>query len=351
VNYPCIERVLVGEFCQWATSIQTAPGPGSVLAVPSDGTITAWRVRGSASGSGQVALLVLRPFGGGRFTAVGKSSPATAFDGVTANSAYLQVLPGDRIAVVTQNDFSGPIYDDGTAEVLAVGALGATLGNILLIAPGSSTAAPQGSIVDEELLVNATVEIDPPAVSTMGPTSGSACGGTTVTISGLHLAGAMAVTFGGVSSATFSGDNLTMTATAPPHTAAPVDVQVQTAGGISPGTPLAVFTYVTDYAAVRERNDMLRALLGAGTCGGEPVPKKIRGKLLGKVRAATGKANAAETGKKAAAVAKKLGKADRLVVAAQAILAAAGADLAADCTTTGTRLLAEMRQCLGVSAP
>lgn len=83
----------------------------------------------------------------------------------------------------------------------------------------------------------------PPAPAVTGVSPATAAAGTTVTVSGTHLTGAAAVTFGGVSAATFNVINdTTLTATAPPGSGT-VDVAVTTGGGTSPTNGSDVFTY------------------------------------------------------------------------------------------------------------
>jgi hypothetical protein len=341
----CEQVVSSSIFCAWWTQLQTVPGEGSQLIVPVEGTLTAWRLRGSASGGGEVHLLVLRPAGTG-FRCVAKSEAASFFDGVTPNYASLEVEAGDQLAVALQNDFFAP-YDDGVAEIRTAFAADASRAGIALLIPGATVAAPSFAVLAEELLMNATLELEPPAVTAMAPTSGPPCGGTTVTIAGQHLAGVTGVTFGGVPAASFSQVGGGVTAVSPPHGAGAVDVQMHGIGGVSPAVPLTVFTYVTDYAAVGAQLEALRAAVSTTTCEGAPLPKRLRGKLGGKLRQAGRQVKRAAAGGPEAKVTRSADRADALAGAVESILTRAAGKLAAGCLDSLQASLGEARRCLG----
>ena len=84
-----------------------------------------------------------------------------------------------------------------------------------------------------------------PTVTAISPSSGSAGGGTVVTITGTNLSGATAVAFGATAATTFSVVSATsITATAPPGAAATVDIRVTTPGGTSATSAADQFTYL-----------------------------------------------------------------------------------------------------------
>ncbi|MDR3468888.1 MAG: IPT/TIG domain-containing protein [Xanthobacteraceae bacterium] len=84
-----------------------------------------------------------------------------------------------------------------------------------------------------------------PTVTAVNPNSGSALGGTAVTITGTNFTGATAVTFGGTAAATFTVVNATtISATTPAHGAGVVAVAVTTPGG-GTGTGNNLFTFVS----------------------------------------------------------------------------------------------------------
>ncbi len=84
----------------------------------------------------------------------------------------------------------------------------------------------------------------PPAVSSLGTSSGATAGGTSVVITGTNFTAASSVTFGGVPAASFTVNSSTqITATTPPETAATVPVVVWTATGSSEVTSSCQYTF------------------------------------------------------------------------------------------------------------
>lgn len=94
-----------------------------------------------------------------------------------------------------------------------------------------------------------TITVNPiaPTVSTIGPSSGPAAGGTSVSITGQALTGVTAVRFGGINAEAFSvNSDSSITATAPAGTAgATVDITVTTPGGTSATGSSDRFTYIS----------------------------------------------------------------------------------------------------------
>jgi hypothetical protein len=88
------------------------------------------------------------------------------------------------------------------------------------------------------------VPVSPPSVTSISPTSGSTNGGTSVTISGSNLGGALSVYFGSVKGTIASDSSGAVVATAPAAAAGTVDVIVNTVGGASAKTSADHFTYV-----------------------------------------------------------------------------------------------------------
>lgn len=85
----------------------------------------------------------------------------------------------------------------------------------------------------------------PPVVTGLSPSSGSADGGTVVTITGARLTGATSVTFGGTPAAYTVQSSTSIRATSPAHAAGPVAVRVKTPAGLSPPV---TYTYESDPA-------------------------------------------------------------------------------------------------------
>jgi hypothetical protein len=78
----------------------TAPGG---LTSPSDGVVTRWRIK-SGSAGGAVQLRVLRPTGGGAFTAVGTSGTETTVAGTAPFNTRLPIRAGDYLGVDNASD-------------------------------------------------------------------------------------------------------------------------------------------------------------------------------------------------------------------------------------------------------
>jgi hypothetical protein len=83
-----------------------------------------------------------------------------------------------------------------------------------------------------------------PAVTAVTPNSGPSTGGTVVTITGTHFAGATTVMFGASPATNLTISDTAITATAPPGAAGPVDITVTTPAGTSAAGPADQFTYL-----------------------------------------------------------------------------------------------------------
>jgi len=214
-----------------------APGSGSRLAAPADGTIRSWGVVGDVM-NGSLALFVLHAQGDGSLTYGSATGDAAAVDG-TPNAASLALGVGDSVAIRYSRELP---FETSHVRLPVASALGASWVEPSYYQEGRSIRPSELTVTpNAELLYNAAVELFPPGLSTVSPSSGAA--GTVVTITGQHLAVATGVTFGGVPATSFSGDDEQITAVAPAHAGGPVDVQVTTAGGTTVGLPLDVFTY------------------------------------------------------------------------------------------------------------
>jgi hypothetical protein len=89
-----------------------------------------------------------------------------------------------------------------------------------------------------------------PTVAKVAPAKGPASGGTTVTITGLHLTGATAVSFGTVAASFSVKSSTQIVATAPPGPVGIVDVRVTTPGGTSAISFYDHFKYVPTVTAL-----------------------------------------------------------------------------------------------------
>jgi hypothetical protein len=158
-------------------------------------------------------------------------------------------------------------------------------------APGSGTSPVEVSAVVEGLTASTTYHFrivasnaggassgsdasfttlpEPPAVTSLSPTSGPEAGGASVTIIGSNLADASAVRFGTSSARSFTVDSSTQVTAVAPAGTGTVDVTVTTPGGTSESVPVDRFAYVT-------RPTVTKVIPGTGgTEGGTKV--KITG--------------------------------------------------------------------------
>ena len=83
-----------------------------------------------------------------------------------------------------------------------------------------------------------------PTVASISPIHGPAAGGTTVTITGTHLANAQSVQFGAIPALIISDSDNQIVVASPAGVAGTVDVTVSTAGGTSATSSADLFTYV-----------------------------------------------------------------------------------------------------------
>ena len=140
------------------------PEPGAHVTAPVSGTIISWRAM--TAGTGQYALRVLRPAGGGEFTGAGTSAASADSAGDHTFAANLPIQAGDLIGLDLPNQ-------QGMSGALREGALwGAWIvdpadGNGTL--PDGFTAAPNPifDTTNAELAFNAVVQYpDPPTTPT-----------------------------------------------------------------------------------------------------------------------------------------------------------------------------------------
>ena len=122
--------------------------------------------------------------------------------------------------------------------------------------PGFDFDSGYGFIQADAAVAGTITPNVPPTVSSLSPTSGSTAGGDYVVIAGTYLAGATAVTFGGVDTSFMVNSSTQITAVAPPHAAGTVDVLVTTPDGTSANTEADDYTYVAPPAATMHVGDL-----------------------------------------------------------------------------------------------
>ena len=240
--------IITGANFTGATAVDFGQVGAATFVVNSSTQISATIPTGPA---GMVDVTVTTPYG---------TSIASTFDQYT----YLAVLPnltginpstgstagGDTVTISGTNftnavcvyfgglpatDFT--ILSDGTitatSPVQAAGTVDVTVVNV----SGTSPV-----VVADQFTFTAASGL--PSVTGIAPSSGPVGGGTTVTITGTSFTGAIAVTFGGLLATMFTvNSDTSITAQAPPHAAATVDIQVAGPGGISAAVAADQFTH------------------------------------------------------------------------------------------------------------
>lgn len=167
------------------------PEPGVHVTSPVDGVVIRWRM---LLGQPPFAykLRVLTPAGGFAYTGAGTGAPQVPTGpGLQTFATSLPIKAGQAIGLDVEKAAPVGFADENGGSVLGwVPALpdGATL---------------SGMPTNGEIAFNADVQ-PLPTISAIAPASGSYKGGTTVTITGTDLAGASAVSFGGVPASSFA---------------------------------------------------------------------------------------------------------------------------------------------------
>lgn len=139
-----------------------------------------WRVEGSSGGAG-FKLRVLHPEGFGTYTGAGTSATGTPVSvGTQVFTTNLAIHIGDLIGL------------EPTSTSESVGSASTSGSMVGIWQPplaDGSTLGPSNSGGPLEFALNADVQ-PPPGVSSLGPSSGPATGGTSVTIAGHDFTGA-----------------------------------------------------------------------------------------------------------------------------------------------------------------
>lgn len=151
---------------------------------------------------------------------------------ITSLSSNRGPTAGGQSVIITGTDLAG-------ATSVTFGGTGATISSntstqIVVDTPPRAAATvnvavttPAGSLT----LTGAYTFVAAPAISTIVANSGSSDGGESVTINGTNLAGATAVSFGGLPAPMTGNTSTTIEVVTPAHAAGAVDVVVTTAGG------------------------------------------------------------------------------------------------------------------------
>jgi hypothetical protein len=222
-----------------ATGVTFGGTAATAVTVVSDTSITATT---PAHAAGSVDVVVTAPGG----TATGTNAYRYA-----AVPTYTSIVPaagpvaGGNSVTITGTGFTGAtaVTFGGTA---ATGITVVSDTTITATAPAHAVGAvsivvttPGGTATGTNAYTYAAV----PTFTSILPVSGTAAGGTSVTITGTGFTGATAVTFGGTAATSFTVVSATsITATTPAHAAGVVNVVITTPGGTATGSNK--YTYV-----------------------------------------------------------------------------------------------------------
>jgi hypothetical protein len=195
--------------------------------VPTAGVITSWSTNAGEGAGQQLTFKVYRPLGEERYLVVGHDGPRTLTPSVINTFATdIPVQAGDVIGNV-----------DVAAETLPTACEFET-GNPADTGFYTKGEAADGATLESEGLeegfhLNETATLlPPPAIATLGTTTGSTTGGTSVAISGANLAEVKSVSFGPTSASSFAIDSEgQITAVSPPGSAGSVPISVTTVAG------------------------------------------------------------------------------------------------------------------------
>jgi hypothetical protein len=229
--------------CKQSVAQLVLTEPGARVASPGDGQIVAWRVIAEGTGGGHyICPRVIHPAGSNKFTDGGSPSGAGE-EPSRCNAFAFPVTDGTANTIahafpIGVGDFVGIdlVSSSGTSQMVRKIAVPGS--NAAIFTGGISPTAQSSptSTGADEYMFNADVQLDPPAISSVSPSSGAGAGGNSVTIAGQHLANASSVTFGGSAATITSNADDSIVVTAPAHSAGDVAVQVSVPGGTATGT-------------------------------------------------------------------------------------------------------------------
>ena len=213
-----------------------APGAGlaittSVLPQGVVGTLYPETVLGAAGGTSPFTWAVI----------AGSLPAGLSLDAATGT------ITGTPTTVDTST-FTVSVTDSAQPPVVATRVLGITVTDGPTTTTSTTTTTEPTSTTTTEptttTTTTTTVPAAAPTVTAISPSSGTASGGTEVTITGTDLAGTLDITFGGTTATAFSVLSPTsILATTPPHAPGPVDVVVTTPSGPSTPGPGAQYLY------------------------------------------------------------------------------------------------------------
>jgi serine/threonine protein kinase len=174
----------------------------------------------------------------------GSSSPSSTLPAVTGTSPASGTTGGGTLVTITGNRLDGPvtvkfgakagtITVDLNAKIMVKSPPGQGVVEITVTTPDGTGKAGEFSYHSP------SAQMAAPAVTGVSPATGSAAGGTLVTINGTNLADATMVSFGGVAGMISSDSGTQITVDSPPGQGT-ADVLVTTPGGTASA---GIFTY------------------------------------------------------------------------------------------------------------
>ncbi|MET3995868.1 hypothetical protein ABID65_007540 [Bradyrhizobium sp. S3.9.2] len=214
----------------------TIGGTSVSFSVVNSTTITA---SAPAHAAGAVDVSVTNPAGTGTLT---NAFTYYAAPTVTSVAPNVGGTAGGTGITITGTNFTG-----ATSVVVGGTAVAFTLVNSTTITantPAHAAGAGDVSVTNPGgtgTLTNAFTFYAAPTVTSVSPNSGTAAGGTAITITGTNFTGATSVAIGGTAVAFTLVNSTTITASTPAHATGAVSVTVTNPGGTGTGTN--VFTY------------------------------------------------------------------------------------------------------------
>jgi hypothetical protein len=239
--------VMTGSGFTGASAVNFGTAAADFL-VNADNSITAWAPSGTA---GTVDITVTTPSGtsstssADHYTYTAAFAPTVTSLGTTSGSAAggtQVVISGTGFTGASQVNFGSLAVNDFTVN---------SDSQITVFAPPQSVSTLDVTVVTPAGVSALSssdrysyTSVSAPAVSSLGTSSGSTAGGTSVTITGTNFTAATGVLFGTVAASSFTvNSDTSITATAPPQTAGTVDVTVAAPGGTSVVSSSDHFTY------------------------------------------------------------------------------------------------------------
>jgi hypothetical protein len=194
---------------------------GANVTAPVSGVITSWRIIGQG---GPFALELLKPMAGGTYLG-GASTPGgtIATYGLTTFAADLPIAAGETIAIEATHASD----EIGNAEP----ATGSEFAYWAVPPTTTVATAPAATVANGELSFGATI-LPSPTITTVGTTTGSTGGGTSVSIAGSDFTEVKSVSFGPTAASSYVVNSEgQITAVSPAGAAGSVPISVTTIAG------------------------------------------------------------------------------------------------------------------------